>query len=222
MRQHFHRCGYLRVIAVDASELGRPRKGGSRILEELCQARGLARCVGLAECEVLAPAQKRELLAARATRLREQEGGWSPLADLPDPRASELRELRGELLEEREQIVAENRRRVLEAAAALQRNPRPLGRAEQPELEAAGISVFQDEALRELRAARLDAIDRGLEALAGRSYGDCARCGRPIEVARLRIAPDTVVCMACAQEALPDPLRRPWEGSEPPARVHRE
>jgi len=222
MRHHFHRCGYLRVIAIDASDLSHARKGGAQILEELCEARGLARCVGLAECDVLAPAQKRDLLAARATRLREEEGGASSLADVPDPRAAELRALRGALLEERERLVEENRRRLLESAAALQRNPRPLAVAEESGLEAAGLSVFLDDELRSLHTARLDAIDRGLDAMARGRYGDCARCRRPIEVARLRIAPDTVVCTLCAQEALADPLRLAWEGPERPVRARIE
>jgi RNA polymerase-binding transcription factor DksA len=222
MRQHFHRCGHLRVIAIDASDLSGARKSGTQILEELCEARGLARCVGLAECDVLAPAQKRDLLAARATRLRHEEGGSSPLADVPDPRAAELRALLRDLLDERDELVQENRRRLLESAAALQRNPRPVGSAEESGFEAAGLSVFLDDDWRALRTARLDAIDRGLEAMARSRYGDCARCGRPIEAARLRIAPDTVVCMACAEAALADPLRPAWAAPEQPARVRIE
>jgi RNA polymerase-binding transcription factor DksA len=201
MRQHFHHCGHLRIVAVDASDLSGARKGGSRILDELCEARGLARCVGLAECDVLSAGQKRDLLAARATRLREEEGGSSPLADAPDARAIELRAIERDLLDERERIVEENRRRVLEAAAALQRNPRPLGAAQEPELATAGISALDDEHLRELRTARLDAIDRGLDALTWDPRRRCASCGRPIEAARLGIAPDTVVCSACAGSA---------------------
>ena len=220
MRQHFHRCGHLRVIAIEASDLSHARKGGSQIVEELCEARGLARCVGLAECDVLAPAQKRDLLAARATRLRAEEGGASLLADAPNPRAAELRELLQELLDERQQLVEENRRRVLEGAAALRRNPRPVGMTEEREFGSAGISVVLADDLRELRTARLDAIDRGLEAMAQRRYGDCVRCARPIEVTRLRIAPDTVVCTRCAREALPDPPQPARESPEARARIH--
>jgi len=201
MRQHFHRCGYLRVVTVEASDLSGARKGGSQIVDELCEARGLARCVGLAECDVLSAAQKRDLLTARATRLREEEGGSSPLADASDPRGAELRTLERDLLDEREQTLEENRKRVFDAAGALRRNPHPLPAAQQSELAVAGISVFDDEALRELRTARLDAIDRALDALARGRYGDCAACGRPIETARLRITPDTVVCSACAGSA---------------------
>lgn len=219
MRQHFHRCGHLRVISVDASDLSHARKGGSRVIEELCEAHGLARCVGLVECDVLAPAQKRDLLGARATRLREEEGGASPLADVPDPRSAELSALESELRDEREQIVADNRRRLAEAGGALQRNPRPMARSQESELPVAGASVFGIDDLLELRSARLDAIDRALEAMRRGRYGDCARCGRPIETMRLRLTPDTVLCKSCAKDALPvsDPL-----GGEAPEPMENE
>lgn len=203
MRHHFHRCGHLRVVGVDISDLSGARKGGSQILEELCEARGLARCVGLAECDVLSAAQKRDLLAARATRLREEEGGSSPLADLPDPRAAEFQAFQRDLRDERERIAEPNRRRVLEATAALKRNPRPLGAAEQSELAAAGISIFDDQDLRELRSARLDAIDRhgtgSLRRLRGLPSAD--RNGPASDRARHRRA-------RRALEPLPDPSSR--------------
>jgi RNA polymerase-binding transcription factor DksA len=207
MRHHFHRCTHLRVIDVDARDLSRARKGGSQVLEELCDAKRLMPCVGLVECDVLSPAQKRDLLGARATRLREEEGGVSLLADAGagDPRAVELAELRRDLLEERNAIAQENRRRAAEAGGALRRNPRPVSPTEEHELAAAGVFVVQDEGLRGLRTARLDVLDRALDALARGDCGSCARCRGPIEVARLREAPDTAVCMACARAALPEP-----------------
>jgi DnaK suppressor protein len=204
MRQHFHRCSNLKVIAIEASDLSHVRKGGSQILDELCTAKNLARCVGLADCDILTPAQKRELLVARATRMRQEEGGTSALADPSDPRREELAELREALLEEREAIVEGNRRREFEAGGALQRNPRPFGRAEERQLAAAGVSIFLDADLRELRADRLDAIDRALDAMARGRFGGCARCGRAIDVERLRLSPDTAVCAPCAQEAKPE------------------
>lgn len=206
MRRQFHRCGYLRVLAIDVADRSQARSGGSQILEELCEAKRLARCVGLADCDVLSPAQKRDLLAARATRLREEEGGASPLADRSDPRAAELRALRRALLDERAQVVDDNRRRQAESAGAVLRNPRPMARAEEGELREAGVSVFLDDELRALRGARLDAIDRALDAMAHGGFGDCARCGGPIEIQRLRDAPDSAVCTLCADEALPERL----------------
>ncbi|HEX5065835.1 MAG TPA: TraR/DksA C4-type zinc finger protein [Myxococcota bacterium] len=204
MRNHFHRCGYLRVLDVDVRELSGARKGGRQVLEELCDAKRLAPCLGLVDCDILSPAQKRELLVARATRLRREEGGRSLLADAPDPRAAELEELRRELLEERNAIAQENQRRSAEAAGALRRNARPLSRTEEHELRAAGVTTIDDDALRTLRTARLDAIDRALDALSREGFGDCARCGEPIEIQRLREAPDTVVCQPCARAALPE------------------
>ena len=204
MRHHFHRCGHLRILALEAVDLGRDRKGGSQILEELCEAKRLVRCVGLAECDVLAPAQKRDLLVARATRLREEEGGASSLADAPDARAAELGRLQRELREEYEEIVEENRRSRAEAGAALQRNPRPLSRREEGGLAAAGVSIFLDDELRALRTSRLDALERALDAMASGGFGDCKRCRRPIDVERLHETPDTALCTACAREAQPD------------------
>jgi RNA polymerase-binding transcription factor DksA len=208
MRHHFHRCAHLRVLAVDARDLSQARKGGSRILDELCDAKHLAPCLGLAECDVLSAAQKRELLSVRATHLREEEGGASPLADREDPRAAELAELRRTLLDERNAIAQENRRRAAESGGALQRNPRPLSHAEERELGRAGLSVVLDDELRGVRAARLDALDRALDALARGRYGKCVRCGGAIDIARLSEAPDTAVCVACARVAFPESVQR--------------
>jgi RNA polymerase-binding transcription factor DksA len=194
------------VIELDASDLSQARKGSSQILEELCDAKRFAPCVGLAECDILPPGQKRDLLAARATQLREEEGGASPLADARagDPRAAELAELRDRLLAERNAIAQENRRRAAEAGGALQRNPRPLGRAAEGDLPGAAISVVLDDELRALRAARLDTLDRALDAMKRGRYGGCARCRAPIEISRLREIPDAVLCAPCVRDAFGD------------------
>lgn len=210
MRHHFHRCMHLRVLELDIHDLSHARKGGKQVLEELCDAKNLSPCVGLAECDVLSAGQKRNLLTTRATQLRREEGGQSLLADAENPRAAELAELRSILLDEHRAIVEENRSRAAEAGGALQRNPRPVSLTEEHELGAAGMSVVYDDDLRALRTARLDAIDRALDALSRGRYGDCARCGEAIEVSRLCESPDTLVCGACAREALPEAeTRRP-------------
>jgi RNA polymerase-binding transcription factor DksA len=202
MRRHFHRCPSLRLVVAGARELSGARGRGSVVLDELCEARGLAPCLGLLECDLLAPAQKRELLVARATHLRRREGGASVLADGPDLRGRELEALAGDLIEEREAIAAENRRLEVERAAALD----ALGeaaRGQREDLAAAGVTLRMDDALAALRTARLDAIDGLLDAVAAGDRAPCARCGAPIEVARLRAAPDTHVCALCAREAGP-------------------
>ena len=201
MRQQFHRCPELRLVTVEAREIAGVRGRGRSVLDELCAARRLTPCVGLVECEILAPAQKRELLAARVTRLRAEEGApRSSLGDAPDPRAAELLELGRELDEERREIVAENRRLLGEAAGAEDWFG---ARSEREGFESAGISPRLDDSLRQLRSARLDAIDRALEALARGERLACARCRGDIERERLRHTPDTRVCERCAHEARP-------------------
>jgi len=208
MRQHFHRCPNLRLVTVDAREVAATRGRGHRVLDELCAAQRLGPCVGLVECEILTPSQKRGLLAARVTRLREEEGApRSLLGDAPDPRSTELSELAALLRDERLAIAEENRRLLNEAAAAADWGGVQSARASEG-FSGLGISARLDESLRELRSARLDAIDRALEALAQGDRLACARCRRPIEVARLLRTPDSRVCEICASEA------RPLEGDQ--------
>jgi RNA polymerase-binding transcription factor DksA len=199
MRQHFHRCSNLRVVSVDASDIAGDRKGASAILDELCQAKKLSRCVGLAECDVLTDGQRRELLVARVTELRERTGGAAVVADLGGTRGREIEELAAELLAERDEIVGANRRALAEATAAFDARPdgAPLGTHEdlgRPDLTA-GFPTS--------RIARLDAIDRALEEMSGSNYGVCARCGDLIDVERLRVTPDSHACEQCALAAPP-------------------
>jgi RNA polymerase-binding transcription factor DksA len=202
MRHHFHRCTHLRVLSVPASELHGARRGGGVILEELCDARRLTPCVGLVECDVLTPGQRQDLLIERATRIREQEGRPSPLSGVSRERAEALRPLREALHEERRLIAEENLRSQAELGAGEDRELL-VGRLEELELAERGLSVRLDASLSELRVERLDEIDRALEAMRDPTYGTCALCGGEIEVARLRLAPETRVCAACAGEARP-------------------
>jgi RNA polymerase-binding transcription factor DksA len=202
MRQHFHRCPNLRVLTVDAREVDATRGGrGHLVLDELCAARKLAACVGLAECDILDAGQKRELLAVRVTRLREEEGArHSALGDVPDPRWDELAALAEDLREERGSIHEENRRLLAEAGAAADWGKQQSGRASEG-FAGLGVSMHLDESLRALRSARLDAIERALEAFARGDRRVCLRCRRLIGVDRLREAPDARVCETCALEA---------------------
>jgi RNA polymerase-binding transcription factor DksA len=211
MRHHFHRCMHLRVVSLPASALHGARRGGSVILEELCDARRLTPCVGLAECTILTARQKQELLVERATRIREEEGRPVALSGVPRARAAEIRQLRESLVAEREQIVQENLRAEAEAGGAQDRATL----ADEEELEAAGLSLGRDSALLEWRVERLDEIDRALEAMRDPVYGSCAVCGRDVESERLRLYPETRVCTSCAREApAPPPLRAREGGRE--------
>ena len=50
----------------------------------------------------------------------------------------------------------------------------------------------------ESREAR---VSRALEKLDEGRYGECDACGNPIPVARLRAAPESVLCIDCARKA---------------------
>lgn len=197
MRQHFHRCSNLRVVSIEASEIAGNRKGGSAILDELCEAKGLARCVGLADCDVLTYGQKRELLVARVTELRARMGGATAIGDVGGARGREIEDLARELQDERAEILAANQRLLAEATAAFDARPddAPFGTPE--DLARPDLAMHSPA----LRTARIDAIDRALEAMGEGPYGVCARCARLIDLDRLRGAPDTHVCGECARAA---------------------
>ena len=202
MRQHFHRCRHLRVVSVDASELSGERRGGAVILDELCEAQQLTSCVGLVDCDILSDRQKRELLVARGTRMREEEGRASPFAGASERRADELGAFRDELLEENATLIEHNRSLIAEEAFAIDARG-PEDPTERVELAGRGVSLRIDDALGRLAVARLDGIDRALEAMAQGRYGLCVACGDEIAIARLRLAPDARICAGCAGKAAP-------------------
>jgi DnaK suppressor protein len=193
MRQQFHRCRSLRVVEVDASELPHGRGAGRMVLDELCEARQLAPCVGLEACDVLTPGQKRDLLVTRATRIRD-EAGPAELAGEPNARAVELEGLKRDLLRDRDAIVAANNELEDEIRQLLS----SAGDPERPGFEA---QLRFREALDRLMVGRLDAIDAALDALRAGAYGRCEACGSDIDVERLRVALGTRVCSRCAQGA---------------------
>jgi DnaK suppressor protein len=43
----------------------------------------------------------------------------------------------------------------------------------------------------------IDQVDRALTRIADGSYGSCESCGRPIEPARLKALPRTLLCTDC-------------------------
>lgn len=44
---------------------------------------------------------------------------------------------------------------------------------------------------------RLQSIEHALSIMARGKYGLCERCGQPIEAERLKILPDTTLCVKC-------------------------
>jgi len=195
MRQQFHRCRSLRIVTADASELPHGRGSGRLVLEELCEAKKLAPCVGLEECDILTPGQKQELLLTRATRIR-SEAGEGALGGAPDARAADLEGLKRDLLHDRAAIIAANN----ELEDEIRRGIESAREGQQPDFE---TQLRFREALDRLMVRRLDAIDRALDALHAGRYGRCEACGGPIDLERLRVALETSVCRRCAETATP-------------------
>jgi RNA polymerase-binding transcription factor DksA len=170
------------------------------ILEELCAAKQWSSCVGLVECDVLSLRQKRTLLVARATSLREKGAATALLGGVSHERTVALASLHKALLSEREQIVAENRRLEAEMAGL----EGVLGREEitdDIERASAESGIDWGDARERLTVRRLDSIDRALDAIALGDYGSCRACGAAIEIDRLRLVPDAASCSACARSA---------------------
>lgn len=199
MRHHFHRCPNLRVITADASELNGARRHGSIALDELCEAKQLSPCMGLLDCDVLAPSQKRTLLVSRATQLRAQDGGPSELAGGSRPGDALLAEIRGGLVAERARIVTANERIETEVASLLEVSRD--GNADEIDRGDAAAALRFDDALERLSVRRLDAIDRALDAMEHGTFGECRECGVEIEPDRLRAVPDALLCIGCARKA---------------------
>lgn len=95
--------------------------------------------------------------------------------------------------------------------------------AERPELGAAqgfgkrigdgtveAISRLTDIGVGSSLEASLARVERALAKLDEGSYGTCDACGAPIAPGRLRVMPDSVLCVDCAaaQRRAPPPRRR--------------
>ncbi len=51
------------------------------------------------------------------------------------------------------------------------------------------------------REIQISRIDSALQRLAAGEYGDCVRCGEPIDSKRLEFNPSVLLCIACASNA---------------------
>jgi DnaK suppressor protein len=72
------------------------------------------------------------------------------------------------------------------------------------------ISRLTDIGVGESLEGGLARTERALAKLDEGSYGRCDACGAPIDPARLRAMPDSVLCLACsaAERRAPPPRRR--------------
>lgn len=98
-------------------------------------------------------------------------------------------------------LVSEQRRILERRASELDEESRLLDRPEGDPVdlstlqrEAGLIDVFSDQELR-----RLKEIDAALQRLEAGTYGDCLRCGKPINPKRLAALPASAYCGVCLQ-----------------------
>lgn len=56
------------------------------------------------------------------------------------------------------------------------------------------------EAIKRAISRRLQRIERALKRLKKGGYGVCERCGKPIELQRLKIMPTATLCVTCERE----------------------
>ncbi|MCW3041495.1 MAG: hypothetical protein JWM31_3400 [Solirubrobacterales bacterium] len=63
------------------------------------------------------------------------------------------------------------------------------------------VSRMTDAGVGETLEPALDRVDRALAKLEDGTYGVCDGCGADIAPARLRFAPESVLCIACARAA---------------------
>lgn len=106
-----------------------------------------------------------------------------------------------DLQNELEAALREERSKLEHRLGAIQADRRRRSAALEADLEEQAVQRENDETLDELdtRGRReLQSIDDALGRLAGGNYGECARCGERIPVARLRALPTAIHCVACA------------------------
>lgn len=121
----------------------------------------------------------------RHTGAREDGDGRSRLAFGEARRL--LSERRDMLIRMREQQRGE-REELLEQ--------RPLDTADNSVREE-GVDLFDQLEQSELR--KLQAIDAAFDRIENGTYGVCIRCDEPIDEDRLRVLPETPLCIGCAQ-----------------------
>ncbi len=110
----------------------------------------------------------------------------------PEPQEGPVLSQREQLEQEREEANAE----LTRLRAELQQAPEPTG-------DEVDLSVYDREKTLSLIAnyeRRLKEIDYALEAAQKGAYGICERCGKPIDPARLKIFPETTLCVTCKNE----------------------
>ena len=106
------------------------------------------------------------------------------LTQLRDVLNYRLRELRAEV------HAAEQAQRELTGASALEVTDRKEDATQRQLLDLAGVQEQRD-------FDEIAQVEAALQRLDGGTYGDCADCGKPISLQRLRVQPAALRCAPC-------------------------
>lgn len=67
-------------------------------------------------------------------------------------------------------------------------------------LQGASLLRVQNQ-LSKINVNRLRALERAIEQIDAKEYGDCEECGEPIGLKRLEALPGITLCVVCAEKA---------------------
>ncbi|MDP3851590.1 MAG: TraR/DksA family transcriptional regulator [Luteolibacter sp.] len=115
--------------------------------------------------------------------------------------ATQLAEIRGRLLEERERIITEWKNHGGDGG--------PTGDWDLRDPEERAVQITSDTVERQIAEDDLNLlrkVDLALRRLAENTYESCERCGATIPMERLMAKPSASLCLACqeAKDAAPD------------------
>lgn len=107
--------------------------------------------------------------------------------------------LQSRLESERKRLNAELEQLVVQMGPAGERREgSPFGKREEEAVESAELE--KRIALQQRIRDQLAEIDHALEKLDNGTYGQCDRCGNPIDPARLEALPQASLCLTCKAE----------------------
>ena len=85
-----------------------------------------------------------------------------------------------------------------EAAQPVELDQSRVGRLSRMDAMQAQAMSMETKRRREIQLAR---IDSALQRLEANEFGDCLRCGEPIDSKRLEFDPSVILCIECANNA---------------------
>jgi len=101
-----------------------------------------------------------------------------------------------------EAVLRSQRDELEQRVAAVERDVRHVGEALDDDFAEQAVQRQNDEVLDALNQAgilELQQINKALERLANKQFGDCCSCGTEIPLARLEALPYTDRCIDCAE-----------------------